>query len=220
MNFILAFFIFFALFLYGVSPIAPNFLTEKDYHSYFLPSPDDALVSGFLQYDGISLSSVTGSIAEKSGIKQDEILTSVNGNKITDIDAFKKEVEKNIPLNLVLSDSGVTRDVTVTPQDGKIGVALWYENMRMNPDYKPHFSLFTASRQAIWETYTLSRLTLDTLGKTLHDLIIPDTPSERTEASEMIAGPIGMGVGIVSMVDHGLHFSMVLILIAMLSLNL
>lgn len=74
MNFLLAFFIFFGLFLSGVSPIAPNFLTEKDYQSYFLPSPDDALVSGFLQYDGLSLSSLTGSIAEKSGMKQDEQL--------------------------------------------------------------------------------------------------------------------------------------------------
>lgn len=220
MNFLLAFFIFFGLFLSGVSPIAPNFLTEKDYQSYFLPSPDDALVSGFLQYDGLSLSSLTGSIAEKSGMKQDEQLVWVNGNKITDIEVFKKEVEKNMPLNLTLSESGVTRDITVVPQDGKIGVSLWYTNMRINPDYKPRFSFVDAGRQALWETYTLSRLTLDTLGKTLHDLIIPKTPDDRKEASEMIAGPIGMGVWIVSMVNHGLHFSMILILIAMLSLNL
>lgn len=99
-----------------------------------------------------------------------------------------------MPLNLTLSESGVTRDITVVPQDGKIGVSLWYTNMRINPDYKPRFSFVDAGRQALWETYTLSRLTLDTLGKTLHDLIIPKTPDDRKEASEMIAGPIGMGV--------------------------
>ena len=105
MNFLLAFCIFFGLFLSGVSPIAPNFLTQKDYQSYFLPSPENAIKSGFVTHDGLSLSSVTGSIAEKSGIKQDEVLISINGQKIEDIELFKKEISKNIPLSLTLSNS-------------------------------------------------------------------------------------------------------------------
>ncbi len=220
MNFLLAFCIFFGLFLSGVSPIAPNFLTQKDYQSYFLPSPENAIKSGFVTHDGLSLSSVTGSIAEKSGIKQDEVLISINGQKIEDIELFKKEVSKNTPLLLTLSNSWILHDITITPENGKIGVALWYENMRINPDYKQSFSFSSAIKSALWETYTLSHLTLDALGKTLYDLIIPATPTDRKEASEMISGPIGMGAWVVSMVDHGLSFSMLFILIAMLSLNL
>ena len=65
--------------------------------------------------------------------------------------------------------------------------------MRINPDYKQSFSFSSAIKSALWETYTLSHLTLDALGKTLYDLIIPATPTDRKEASEMISGPIGMG---------------------------
>lgn len=111
-------------------------------------------------------------------------------------------------------------DIQIIPENGKIGVALWYANMRTNSEYRPSFSLHEAVKRAAWETYTLSRLTLDTLGKTLHNLILPATPTDRKEASEMIAGPIGMGAGVVSMVDHGMTVSMLCILIAMLSLNL
>ena len=72
-------------------------------------------------------------------------------------------------------------------------MALWYDHMKINPDYKQSFRFSSALTSALWETYTLSRLTLDALGKTLHDLVIPATPMDRKEASEMISGPIGMG---------------------------
>ena len=42
-NFLLAIMIFTVAFSYGTTPIAPNFLTEKDYGSIFLPAPEIAL---------------------------------------------------------------------------------------------------------------------------------------------------------------------------------
>ena len=63
MNFLLAISILFGFFAFGTTPIAPNFLTEKDYHSRLLPSPDAAIKSGYISATGIELTPLSGSIA-------------------------------------------------------------------------------------------------------------------------------------------------------------
>lgn len=68
MNFILASVIFFAFFMNSASPIGPNLILDKSYGSYFLPSFDEAMQSGYLKHEGIVLSPLTGSLAERSGI--------------------------------------------------------------------------------------------------------------------------------------------------------
>ena len=68
MNFILAFLIFFGFFTSSASPIGPNLLLEKSYGSYLLPSFDEALESGYLKHEGVMLSPLTGSLAERFGI--------------------------------------------------------------------------------------------------------------------------------------------------------
>lgn len=88
MNFLLAFLIFTGLLATGTAPIAPNLLTQKDYHSYFLPSLETSIASGFVTHSGLTLSALTGSIAEKSGIGHDDTLISLDGKMIRDIDVF------------------------------------------------------------------------------------------------------------------------------------
>ena len=63
MNFLLAISILFGFFALGTTPIAPNFLTENDYHSRLLPSPDAAIKSGYISATGIELTPLSGSIA-------------------------------------------------------------------------------------------------------------------------------------------------------------
>ena len=51
MNFLLAIVIFFIFLISGASPIGPNLLLDKDYNSYFLPSFDRAVESGYIQHE-------------------------------------------------------------------------------------------------------------------------------------------------------------------------
>lgn len=103
MNFLLAIVILSIFFVQGTAPIAPNFLTEKDYNSLLLPSPETALASGYLIHSGIELSPLSGSIAERSGLLEGDMLISIDGESITTVDEFKSRIEKNIPLVLTVS---------------------------------------------------------------------------------------------------------------------
>ena len=66
MNFLLAIVILFGFFYFGTAPIAPNFLTEKDYHSLLLPTPDVAIKNGYISATGIELTPLSGSTAQKA----------------------------------------------------------------------------------------------------------------------------------------------------------
>ncbi len=63
-------------------------------------------------------------------------------------------------------------------------------------------------------------LTLNFLGEILQKLFAPKNPTERNEAKELISGPIGVGSTFVDMVDAHVPFTMILLVIALLSVNL
>lgn len=68
MNFLLAWVIFFGLFLSGTRPLSVLPMDVGATHSYFLPSLEEGITRGFAQHDGIMLTPLSGSIAEKAGI--------------------------------------------------------------------------------------------------------------------------------------------------------
>lgn len=117
MNFILAYVIFVGVFLTGATPIAPNTIVETSANSFFLPNFDQALASGFItESGGLTISAVSGSVAEKAGIGQFEHVNSINGIIPTDYASFRQEVAngKEIALNLT-SSGGNPRQVTLMP---------------------------------------------------------------------------------------------------------
>ena len=63
MNFFLAFVILSVLFWQSSSPIAVNPLADSPTHSYFLPSFDEAVESGYISYSGVELEPLSGSLA-------------------------------------------------------------------------------------------------------------------------------------------------------------
>ncbi|MDD2693360.1 MAG: M50 family metallopeptidase [Candidatus Gracilibacteria bacterium] len=220
MNFLLAIVILFGFFFIGTEPIAPNFLVEKDYNSLLLPSPKKAIDTGYLVYSGIELTPLTGSVAEKSGIISGDVVVSVNGMKITHPQELIDAIKKNTTVALVLSGTGGERNVNLTPENGKVGMYIGYSNLDVNRNYKEKYGAVESLQNAVQETYVLSYMTVDVLGKTLKNLIVPKTPADREEAKGMIAGPIGMGAGMVEMVDIGITIRMILLIIAMISINL
>ncbi len=76
MNFFLAFVIFTGLFLYGISPMA--IIPIEGIHSLILPSAHEARESGYnLINTEITVTSLTGSIAEAAGVGSGEIVISI-----------------------------------------------------------------------------------------------------------------------------------------------
>ena len=63
MNFLLAFVILSFLFWQSSPPIAVNPLADGPTHSYFLPSFDEAVESGYISYSGVELEPLSGSLA-------------------------------------------------------------------------------------------------------------------------------------------------------------
>lgn len=182
MNFLLAIVILFGFFLIGTEPIAPNFLVDKDYNSFLLPSPKKAIETGYLVYSGIELSPLTGSVAEKSGIISGDVVVSMNGAKIDHPQELIDVIKKNTTIALTLSGTGGERNINLTPENGKVGMYIGYSNLDINRNYKEKYGAVESLQNAVHETYALSYMTVDVLGKTLKNLIVPKTPADREEA--------------------------------------
>lgn len=72
----------------------------------------------------------------------------------------------------------------------------------------------------ISETYQTSILTFSLLGKTLSGLFSPKDLTEYESAKNNLSGPIGAGKAFVTMVELKTPLSLVLIFVALLSVNL
>ncbi len=220
MNFILALVILFWFFIVGTSPISPNVFSENDYGSYLLPSFENAIKSGYIEHKGITLNPLSGSIASNAGILPWDLLESLDGKKVTDMDVLRDTIALWRKMIFSVSGTGGTRSVTLIPENGKIGTYLGYKDIKLNQEYHKTFTFGESVRRSFTETYALSRATLDILGSTLRKLIFPVRPSERKEATEMLSGPIGIGSGFVDIVAHGVSWKIMLSIVALLSINL
>ncbi len=222
MNFILAWAIFSILLWNGTSPLAVNYLIPKSYNSYFLPSLEESMKSGYVKHDGIFLEPLSEWVAEKSGIAKGDILKKIDGIDVLSIDQVIEKIKLNTPMEftLVKASDNSQYKVGIIPKNGKIQSYLRYSSFIVSKDYKLSFTFSQALAKWLSETAILSRVTLDFLSKTLHDLIRPNTPEDREIAKEMIAWPIGMGAGMVEMVQIWVSLSTILLMIALLSINL
>lgn len=220
MNFILAIVILFWFFISWATPISPNVLLENDHGSYFLPSFENGIKTGYITHNGITLTPLSWSIASKGWILPWDILESVDGKKVTDMDLLRETISKWWTLNFVVSGTWGSRAFSITPESGKIGTYLGYKDLKLNPEFWVKRSVSESIQGAFYETYALSCITLDVLGMTPRKLISPVTPTERKEATEMLSGPIGIGSGFVDIVKHGLSWKILFSIVALLSINL
>ena len=110
------------------------------------------------------------------------------------------------------------RTLTIIPnEEGKIWSYL-SENLSVNEDFEFKYWLFESIKYGFAETYSQSVLTLQGLGMLLKNIFAPETPEDREQALEQVAGPIW----IVWVITQSLAGGIVLILIlwALISVNL
>lgn len=220
MNWILACAIFFGLFLYGVKPLTVLPIDIGQTHSYFLPSFEEAMQSGFVTHSGVTLTPLTGSLAERSGIQAGDIVTSVNGQEIKNIDQFIDIVSHAETANIELMRNGAPNTVSIAPENGKIGSYLGYENLSLDQNFTKKAGVAEAATLSVKETYYSSVMTFKLVKKTLGSLFFAKTSEERKEAQDQLSGPIGAGNAFVTMVDQKIPTTIILIFVALLSINL
>lgn len=220
MNFILAFVIFFGLFSQGTSPIAVNPLSDEATHSFFLPSFNEAIAMGYVTYDWVKISALSGSIAETAGIRTDERVTSINGFHTYSPDQFILAVQQWAPLGLILEKDGQSRYVAVTPVDQKIGVQVMHDNLVVYRDKQLKLPFFDAVKMAGKETYASSVMTFSFLGKLIQGIFAPATEREHEDAKAMLSWPIGVWATFVWLVEISAPVSLIFIVIALISVNL
>ena len=230
MNFILAFVIFFILFLVGVKPVWVNTVIPTQLESKIIPTFEQAIESGLiLENPGILLYPVANSIAEKAGIKEWDMLLSVNGEAIDNIALLQEKISQNASKTLsfrvkrICTDTGNCvipgeETIQITPSsEGKIGSYL-SPNYSINEDFKHQYWVWDALKYAGIETYVQSRLTLSWLAMLLKKVVAPETPKEREEAIDQMAGPIWIVSVVTESLASGVMF--LLLLSALISINL
>ena len=81
MNLVLAWAIFTGMFLVGAKPLTVIPMDIGPTHSFFLPSFEESLESGFIKRSNVAIEPLEDSIAQKSGLRENDEIISVNGQK-------------------------------------------------------------------------------------------------------------------------------------------
>lgn len=167
------------------------------------------------------LEPMVGSPADLAGIKKGDVVTEINGTVVkysTDILGFLES--KPASLSFVITRGTESRMVTVQPKDGKIGSYIADNITNINDTFVYSYGFGAAMRAGGEEVYGQSKLTLELLGNLVQKLVSPRTPTERTEATESLSGPIGIGNVFVGMVEKRVPVAVILAIAALISINL
>ncbi len=237
MNFLLASIIFAVLFMIWVRPIGINSVIPTNLESRIIPTLEQSITHGLItQNPWIVLYPVEDSVSAQAGILQWDILIRVNDNLFWDIPALQSYIKsnpKNTPLVLYiqrntqcLANSSDTKncpstemlEIKVTPNSENMIWAYLAPNYVHQEDFKYKYWFLKSIQYWFYETYVQSRLTLKWLWILLWNIIQPETPEQRQEALDQVAGPIGI-VGVITQSLAG-WFSLLIILSAVISVNL
>ena len=221
MNFLLAGVIFSLFFFIGVKPLGINSFIPTQLPSKIIPTLEQSIGDGFItQSAGVLLYPVEDSLAETSGIMQGDIMLSIDEiifSSISEIQAYiKSQANSLISLSLQRGDELLSIDISPDSQ-WMIGTYIW-ENLSINEDFEYKYWAIESLKYGFLECYYQARLTLSGLGILVSNIISPETPQDRSDALDQVAGPIG----IVSVITQSLQwgFTLLLMLWAIISVNL
>ena len=218
MNFVLAFVVFTGLFLYGVTPMA--IIPLEWNHSQILPSTHEALDASYLHHDGLTLTPIVGSISEKSGVLSGDIIENINGVVPKVPQDIINIIQKNIEVTVLIKRWTETKNITMLPKDGKVGMQIGYKNLNINKDFIVRYTWIDAIKAWWNEMIANTRITYSFLERMVAGLFSPNNKEEHQAAKEMLSGPIGLGSTFVSIVQNNMPISIILVMVALLSINL
>jgi len=222
MNFLLAFIVFSTLFMIGVEPLGINSKIQTTTETKLIPSFDEAIRIGLVKVDGIMLSPMSGSIAEKWGMRENDILISINDKTIQKPDDMITIVRQSqMPVNFIVRGTGgIIRNITITPENGKIGSYVGYNVTEIRKDFRYKYGFIESIKEGAIETYKQSLMTLELLGKLVQKIISPKVPMERTEAMQSLGGPIAIWNLFVNLLDAKVAITVIFLIAALISINL
>ena len=236
MNFLLAAGIFIVLFLIWVKPVWINSIIETDRPSKLIPTLSQSIDEWIIiQNPGIILFPLENSPSSQAGVLENDILLRVNEQSFSQISQLQTFISSQKNANI----SAYIERKTACPEwnlqsdkcpiveyleleipvnsEWKIGTYL-SPNYQLQQDFEYTYWLWDAIKYGFLETYYQIRLTLSWLWMLLTNIFSPETPEDREEALEQVAGPIWI-VWVISSALAG-WWKLILVLWAIISINL
>lgn len=219
MNLLLATMIFATMFFVGVKPagVFPSATTD----SLLLPWVEDAIKTGLITHQWIELMPLSWSVADTAWITSGSLLISINNHVPQTHEALSHIIQNHQEVQLITLDpSGVQNEITVRPKDKKLGVYMQYKNPEFDDNIIIRTWFFEAIHLGAKETIATTEITWNFMKKVASGIFFPKNDQQRKVATEMVAGPIGMGSMFVKMIDNHITYQAIAIIIAMISVNL
>lgn len=218
MNFLLAFLIFFGLFLTWVKPVWINNQIQTDREVLLIPTPETAIEKGlFTKKEGVIVTPIKDSIAEKVWIKKWEIITQIWESKIDSFKDLVNSLKENSWKKVNILTKKWEKLTIKVPENWKIWAYI-NENIEYNRDFKYKFGIINSAKYAWKETYNQVMLTLEWLWMLIRKIASPKTETEREEALSSVSWPIGVVSVITRTIPEWIAF--LLLLSAIISINL
>jgi len=232
MNFLLAGVIFSILFMIWVKPVWINTFIETTTPSKIIPSYQDALEQWILiEWDGILLFPIEWSLAESAWIMSWDTLISINEKAVRDVQSAQNIIQSSANTSIVLTviteskcwpemlcEAPEARDINIILGEEWLIWSYLSPNVTQNKDFEFKYWFFESIKYWIYETYSQIRLTFSGLAILTKNIFNPETPEDRQEAIESVAGPIG----IVNLITESMSrwITIIIILWAIISINL
>lgn len=224
MNFVLAFFIFFILFLVWVKPIWINNHIKTSLDLKLIPTLEQAINNWILEKKPwIILSPVSWSLAEKSWIQKWDIILKINDEEINSSEIFMKKIKENKGKTIILTKSCKNKENCKEKIYINIDEAwkIWSyisENITINKDFEYKFWVLDSAKYAFLETKNQVLLTFSALSDLAKKIFTPETKTERQEAINSMSWPIWIVNFISETFSSWILF--LLIIWALISINL
>ena len=221
MNFLFAIIIFTILFTVWVKPVGINDKIPTNLDILMFPTIEKSIEKWLLiENPWIYLYPLTWSLADKSGIKNNDLLLKINWNIVNKSDEVKNIISKNIWKELIF-------EINRKWKKENINIKIWTDwkiwsylapNIEYNKEFKYQYNLPKSFLIASKEVYNESLLTFEALWTLVRKLVFPETKKERDDAVDSMSWP----VWIVSVVNDAMKwwFSIILILASLISINL
>lgn len=179
MNFFLGFLIITGLFAWGTKPII---VSPEDFQYYRKEGIIDASTQVMI------LDFTKNSLAEKAGLKKEDIIVEINGQPISEtaelVMLASKNAEKSLQITALRGEQRQTVEVPVS-EEGKIGVAIG-QLTDVKSIKSVQYPFGTALVQAGYETARLSVLTMKMFIRMIFDFFT------KFEISANVSGPVGI----------------------------